>query len=104
MVYQLPDRRQRVKIGSCFSSYEVINIGVPQGSILGPLLFLLYIDDLPQVTGYLSPILFADDTTLSASHIDHQELVTRVTEELVHVTEWTLLHTENGVVIVTKIF
>ena len=49
------------------SSEKVIRCGVPQGSILGPLFFLLYINDLPQCLSKTKPRLFADDTNLKAS-------------------------------------
>ena len=60
----LSDRQHYVKIGNISSSYLPVLSGVPQGSILGPLLFLIYINDLPEQIDYSSCLLFADDTKL----------------------------------------
>jgi retron-type reverse transcriptase len=65
----LSDRYQYVSIGSSASNLCSIKIGVPQGSILGPLLFLIYINDLPKISNLLN-FLYADDTTLLSSHTD----------------------------------
>ena len=58
----LSDRSQFVCVNGVNSSMQTIRLGVPQGSILGPILFLLYINDLPLCTTLLA-LLFADDTT-----------------------------------------
>ena len=55
-------RTQQVSINGCLSSSLPVISGVPQGSILGPLLFLLYVNDLPKQVTYSTPYLFADDT------------------------------------------
>jgi hypothetical protein len=63
----LSNRSQKCQINGFLSSEKVIRCGVPQGSILGPLFFLLYINDLPQCLSKTKPRLFADDTNLTAS-------------------------------------
>ena len=63
----LSDRKQRVRIGNTFSEPEVLNAGCPQGSVLGPLLALIYLDDLSNRTQN-DILFFADDVSLYASH------------------------------------
>ena len=60
----LENRKQFVSVNNYNSSVMVINYGVPQGSVLGPLLFLLYINDIPYADSAAILNLFADDTSL----------------------------------------
>ena len=76
----LSDRKQFVFLDGKSSLLKSILLGVPQGSILGPLLFLVYINDLPEAS-LLRFLLFADDTTILASGPDIRELYDRVNFE-----------------------
>ena len=58
----LCNRRQRVRINGIFSDWTAVSSGIPQGTVLGPILFVIYINDLPQVCDNL--FLFADDAKL----------------------------------------
>ena len=86
----LRDRRQYVTFNGCSSSERIINVAVPQGSILGPLLFLVYINDMPNASSSLLSVLYADDTTLLASDSNYRDLVRTVNEELPKIQNWCL--------------
>ena len=61
----LENRTQCVRVGDETSSVSSISLGVPQGSILGPILFLIYINDISEVSDAIFPTIFVDDTTLT---------------------------------------
>jgi hypothetical protein len=69
------------------SSINTAECGVPQGSILGPLLFLIYINDIQKVTN-LSLLSFADDTTVYISGSNRHTLFKDVTEEIALLHDW----------------
>ena len=70
------------------SDVNDITCGVPRGSLLGPLLFILYINDFQNSSKLLSFVLFADDTSVFYSHKNPNTLVNTVNTELSRIHEW----------------
>ena len=84
----LSGRVQTTQIGSYISQKEKTLCGVPQGSVLGPLLFLIYINDIYNASDKLAFYLFADDTNLLFADRNLQSLETVVNMELMNVSDW----------------
>jgi len=84
----LTNRKQFVHVYGTNSNYHDIKLGIPQGSILGPILFILYINDLPNALKDSSSILFADDTSIFFSHKDIHKLMSTLSNELANVDIW----------------
>ena len=84
----LSERLQAVRIGNTISGFKNITIGVPQGSVLGPLLFLLFINDMPHISDIFKVCLFADDTTLIFKNRDSSSLFDECNAGLEMFSSW----------------
>ena len=82
------NRKQFVLVNESKSCLHNQICGVPQGSILGPLFFILYINDLPNCSNTLCSILFADDTSLFIEHKDPNILINQLNCESQNVSDW----------------
>lgn len=85
-------RRQKVVIDNAVSEIKQITSGVPQGSILGPLLFNIYINDVVNVDSSTKFVIYADDTTLFFISRNATELLTKANSVLATLNEWSMLN------------
>ena len=83
----LSNRKQRVVLNGQCSSWMDVQAGVPQGSILGPLLFLIYFNDLPDNL-VSNPKLFADDTSLFSTVTDPNIMANQINNDLHNISKW----------------
>ena len=84
----LRNRQQYTQLQDTKSETQNINIGVPQGSILGPFFFLIYVNDLPNSSKLLNFINYADDTTLLSTINPTTNNITTLNQELNNVYTW----------------
>ena len=84
----LAGRKQRVVIEGSHSSWSNVTRGVPQGSILGPLLFMIFVNDLPSTVEQGTAVMYADDTTLYQCSSDAIGLQEKLTAGLVKIANW----------------
>ena len=84
----LSNRKQFVSIGNANPAQRNISCGLPQGSVLGPLLFLLYVNDFSNCSKILDFHLFSDDSNLFYAHKSLKNLVQITNDELQKVNDW----------------
>ena len=83
----LSGRKQSVIVNTVMSRSRAINVGVPQGSVLGPLLFLVYVNDISENVLSIS-LLFADDTSLSCSATHIPDIQGILNHDLIIISQW----------------
>ena len=84
----LSDRNKKCQLGDLMSIARRVTCGIPQGSILGPLFFIIYINNLPECLNHATPRLFADDTNLTIAGEHIQEIASSMNSDLTCINEW----------------
>jgi len=88
MTNYLTDRTQCTSVNGNLSSSLSVEIGVPQGSILGPLFFIIFVNDLPSVTKLCKVVLYADDTALFYAADDVNVIQRSLLSDFLHISNW----------------
>ena len=86
----LTDRRQRVLANSTYSTFQSIKQGVPQGSVLGPLFYIIYANDISKNIKHCKIALYADDTVLYLANSDYGKTVNRMQVDVDALSQWCL--------------
>ena len=81
-------RSQKCFVNGHLSDYRTLLCGIPQGTILGPLLFLVYINDLPNCLEHSKPRMYADDTHLTFASNNVEDITVFLNQDLANVSEW----------------
>ena len=84
----LNGRKQRVKVNGSFSTWIETSVGVPQGSVLGPLLFNIYLNDLFMFVTDCKICNYADDTTIYVCDGNHGNVINKLERETLILSEW----------------
>lgn len=90
------ERRMMVRVGGSMSRQYEVDVGAPQGSVLGPLLFLLYVNDLPDYIDNAKVFMYADDTSVVVSALDRSQLESVVSRVIGQFGRWC---EQNGLIV-----
>ena len=86
----LHDRNKKCYVNGHLSSYRLLPCGIPQGTILGPLLFLIYINDLPNCLTHFQTRMYADDTNLTFASNNVDDIDYKLNQDLDNVNKWLI--------------